>query len=105
MPKSTCPRRAAATCDCRFAKLAPRHHDVLVQVESNVAMALELLELATTWEELDYSGEEMIPPSDWIDFAAIHDWRDPALADRLFSVALDVINRSPQLALAARDRR
>jgi hypothetical protein len=68
-------------------------------------MALELLELATTWEELDYSGEAVIPPCDWLDFAAAHTWRDPELASRLFSVATDVASRSPEPALAARARR
>ena len=85
--------------------MAPLHHDVLVRVDDDLAMAVELLELATTWEELDYSGEAMIPPSDWLDFAAIHDWGDPELAERLFSVALDVVNRSAQPALAVRARR
>ena len=61
-------------------------------------MALELLELATTWEELDYSGQALIPPCDWLDFAAAHNWRDPELATRLFSVAIDVASRSPEPA-------
>jgi hypothetical protein len=78
--------------------MAPVHHDALVQIDGDVTMALELMELATTWEELDYSGEAVIPPSDWLDFAAIHDWRDPELAARLFGVALDVVNRSPRPA-------
>jgi hypothetical protein len=87
-----------ATCTCRYAKTAPLHHDLLLNVEDDVAMALELLELATTWEELDYSGEAVIPPCDWLDFAAAHSWRDPELASRLFSVALDVAARSPEPA-------
>jgi hypothetical protein len=82
--------------------MAPLHHDTLVQIDGDVSMALELLELATTWEELDYSGEAVIPPSDWLDFAALHDWRDPELAGRLFSVALDVAHRSARPAMARR---
>jgi hypothetical protein len=84
--------------------MAPLHHDLLVQVDAEVVMAVELLELATTWEELDYSGEAVIPPSEWLDFAAIHDWRDRDLAERLFSVAIDMVSRGSQPALVARAR-
>lgn len=104
MPKTTCHRRPAAICECRFAVLAPRHHDMLVNVEVDVAMAVELLELATTWEELDYSGEAVIPPRDWLDFAAAHTWRNPDMALRLFSVATDVACRHPERVLVARAR-
>jgi hypothetical protein len=105
VPNTTCYRRPAITCQCRFAGLAPRHHDMLVNVESDVTMAVELLELATTWEELDYSGEAVIPPCDWLDFAAAHNWRDPDLAFRLFSVATDVASRHPEPAVPVRVRR
>ena len=91
-------------CPCRFATTAPLHHDMLLRVETDVTMAVELIELATTWEELDYSGEAVIPPSDWLDFAAIHPWRDAELALRLFGVATDVAARHPQPAMAAWDR-
>ena len=105
MPKSTFPRRPIAACDCRFARTAPLHHDVLLRVDGDVTMALDLLELATTWEELDYSGEAVIPPSDWLDFVAIHDWDDRDLTERLFSVAIDVVSRNRQPAMANRVRR
>jgi hypothetical protein len=58
-----------------------------------VAAALDLFELATTWEELDYSAEDLVPPADWLDFAAEHRWEHPELAERLFSVAVDVALR------------
>ena len=102
MTKTMCARRPAATCDCRFARSAPGHHDLLLNVEFDVATTLELMELAATWEELDYSEEAVIPPSDWMDFAAAHNWRDPDLAARLFSLAIDVAARRPEPALAAR---
>lgn len=102
MPKTTCARRPAATCDCRFARLAPRHHDLLLNVEVDVATTLELMELATTWEELDYSGEAVIPPCDWMDFAAAHNWRNPELAARLFSLAIDVAARRSEPAISRR---
>ena len=100
-----CARRPAATCDCRFARIAPRHHDSLLNVEVDVAVTVELMELATTWEELDYSGEAVIPPCDWLDFAASHTWRDPELASRVFSLANDVAARRPDPAFAGRSRR
>lgn len=105
MSKTTCARRPAASCHCRFARLAPRHHDLLLNTEGDVATALELLELATTWEELDYSDEALIPPCDWMDFAAAHNWRDPELATRLFSLAIDVAARRTEPALVGRGRR
>jgi hypothetical protein len=98
-------RRPAPSCPCRFAAAAPRHHDILVNVEADVAMTVELVELATTWEELDYSGEAVIPPSDWLDFAAVHTWRDPELATRLFSVASDIAARGVEPAVPLRARR
>jgi hypothetical protein len=101
LSKTTCARRPAATCECRFAKIAPRHHDRLLNVEADVATTLELMELATTWEELDYSEEAVIPPSDWMDFAAAHNWRNPELAFRLFSLAIDVARR-PEPAMSRR---
>jgi hypothetical protein len=92
VPKTTA-CRARVACHCRFAREAPRHHDLLVRVDADVAAALDLFELATTWEELDYSAEDLVPPADWLDFAAEHRWRDPELAERLFSVAVDVAFR------------
>lgn len=102
MSKTTCARRPAVACACRFAKTAPRHHDLLLNVEADVATTLELMELATTWDELDYSGEAVIPPCDWLDFVAAHHWRDPELAFRLFSLAIDVAARRPEPAMARR---
>jgi hypothetical protein len=72
-----------------------------VNVESDVAMALELMEMAVTWEELDYSGEMVIPPCEWMEFATAHNWRDPDVATRLFSVAADVASRTATPAVAA----
>lgn len=105
MPKTTCARRPAVPCACRFATIAPGHHDLLLNVEVDVATTLELMELATTWEEIDYSAEAVIPPCDWMDFAATHNWRDPELASRLFSLAIDVAARRAEPALAGRGRR
>ena len=77
-------------CSCPFAGAAPAHHDQLLRAPTDVSVALELLELATTWSELDYSAEALIPPGDWLAFVARHDWGEEELAERLFSVAVDV---------------
>ena len=80
-------------CACRFATEAPAHHDLLVRAPTDVAAALELVELAVTWHELDYSQEDVIPPPDWLDFAADHHWDDPDRAERLFLAAVDIAQR------------
>ncbi len=122
MPKTICPRRpvpdagvpdagvpdagvpdaGVPACHCRFSREAPSHHDLLARVDTDVTAALELFELATTWQELDYSGEAVLPPGDWLDFAAEHCWTDPDLAERLFSVAVDVATRRGAPAAATR---
>lgn len=70
------------------------HHDRLLAVETDTDELLELVELAVTWSELDYSHATLIPPSQWIDFAARHQWRDPERAMRIFSLATDIALRS-----------
>ncbi len=101
MPKTTA-CRAPVACSCRFAREAPLHHDALLRVDADVAAALELFELATTWEELDYSGEALVEPADWLEFAAEHRWRNPEVAERLFSVAVDVALRRGAPATSTR---
>jgi hypothetical protein len=90
MAQTTFAPRSTALCTCRFASTAPAHHDQLLQAGSDVAMALDLVELAITWNELDYSQEEVIPPADWLEFAADHLWEDSDVALRLFSAAVDI---------------
>jgi len=69
------------------------HHDRLLTVEFDIDELLELVELAVTWGELDYSGAAVVPPDQWLDFAACHEWRDPDRAARIFSVATDIALR------------
>lgn len=73
-----------------------RHHDRLLTVESDVEELLALVELAVTWGELDYSGAAVVPPEQWLEFAACHQWRDPERAARIFSVATDIARRAGQ---------
>ena len=77
-------------CPCPFADAAPDHHDRLLRAPMDVSMALELIELAVTWAELDYSAETLIAPGDWRAFVAWHDWVDRDTAERIFDVAVDV---------------
>jgi hypothetical protein len=63
-------------------------------VATDVTMTLELVELALTWPELDYTDAAVIPPTDWLEFADRHRWPHPDMAYRLFSAARDVALRS-----------
>lgn len=78
---------------CAVAPAARHHHDRLLTVEFDIDELLELVELAVTWGELDYSGAAVVPPEQWQAFAACHEWRDPDRAARIFSVATDIALR------------
>ena len=93
------PRRtplAAARClgSCVFREQAPWHHDQLLAASDSVEHAADLLDLAVTWGELDYSGEQLIDPGQWLRFLAAHRWPDHDLAARIFGLAEDVALRS-----------
>lgn len=98
MPDTTLPERPAPPCPCRFVNGRTAHHDELMRAPTEVGVAVALLELATSWCEIDYSGEALIPPADWLSFAADHDWHNPDLAQRLFGVAVDIARRSIALS-------
>lgn len=84
-------RPAGCTCaDRRWTS----HHDRLLRVESDPDEMLELLELAVTWCELDYSATPVVPPEHWGGFALAHDWQDPARMERLFGLAADIALRA-----------
>lgn len=63
-------------------------------MDSDIDEMLELMELAVTWGELDYSGELVIPPTQWLDFLDRHEWRDADRAVRIFTLATDIALRS-----------
>lgn len=90
MAQTTFPPRSVTVCPCRFATASPAHHDRLLRAETDLAVAVELLELAVTWSELDYSEEQVIAPAEWLAFVAEHPWHDREGVTRLFSVAVDV---------------
>jgi hypothetical protein len=91
---------------CASAAEHPEHHDRLLTVDSCVDAVLELLEMAVTWHELDWSGTSVVGPEHWLTFAGEHDWADPERAERVFILAADVVGRAaagppPENALAA----
>ena len=98
MKDTTLPGRTNSTCACRFFDGRSAHHDELLRAPTEVDMAVALLELATSWCEIDYSGEALIPPADWPSFAAEHSWPNSDLAQRLFDVAVDVSRQSIALS-------
>ncbi|MEW6153703.1 MAG: hypothetical protein AB1673_06905 [Actinomycetota bacterium] len=60
---------------------------------TDLTATLDLVEMAVTWAELDYSHEDVIPPRRWLEFAAEHEWEDPDVAERLFSAAAEIALR------------
>ena len=55
---------------------------------------VELIEMAATWGELEYGETEpVIPPSEWIDFAAEHAWVD---ANRVFDALVALSSLVPR---------
>lgn len=92
------PLSATVPLDTPWCRCADRrwraHHDRLLRVETDVDEMLELLELAVTWSELDYSDAAVVPPERWTDFALAHVWGDPDRMERLFGLAADIALRS-----------
>lgn len=82
-------------CGCRFEQSAPAHHRRLVSLEADPMISLvELIEMAATWNELEYGEiEPVIPPSEWIDFAEAHAWSD---GDRVFDALVALASLVPR---------
>jgi phosphosulfolactate synthase len=78
---------------CGAAIRYPAHHDRLLTVDSNVDALLELLEIAVTWHELDYSETPVVSPQEWLTFTDDHAWRHPDRARQAFSLAVDIASR------------
>jgi hypothetical protein len=85
---------------CGFRSTTRVHHDRLLSIEHNPDEVLELMELAVTWGELDYSGQRLVPPQRWLEFADAHDWHDHDRASRVFSLAYDIALHSSRLGAA-----
>jgi hypothetical protein len=78
---------------CPAATEHPDHHDRLLTVDTCVDAVTELFEIAVTWRELDWSGSAVVGPQHWPGFAAAHDWVDAERAERVFSLAADIVGR------------
>jgi hypothetical protein len=92
------------TC-CSGCPVGPSraHHDRLLAVDTDPAAVLELIELAVTWYELDYSGAAMVGPADWETFAQRHRWSFPERAEQAFLLATDIVRRgAPRTSVPAR---
>ena len=93
-----CPVTVVPLVRCRPDRRTRDHHDRLLRVEDDPDEVLELMELAVTWGELDYTEVDVVPPEAWIDFATGHRWQNPERVLRLFSLATDVALRGPHPA-------
>jgi hypothetical protein len=89
---------AGCSVRCGFRTSTRVHHDRLLSVDHNPDELLELMELAVTWGELDYTSERLIPPDRWMDFFARHEWHDRDRAGRVFALAYDVALHSSRLS-------
>lgn len=69
------------------------HHDRLLAVDTDPDVLLELVQLAVTWHELDYTAEAVVPPAEWETFAQRHHWAYPERAEMAFMLASDIVNR------------
>jgi hypothetical protein len=67
------------------------HHARLAAIEHDQDAVLDLMELALTWPELEYSEKSTIPPESWMAFLESHRWTDPDRAERIFSLATDIV--------------
>jgi hypothetical protein len=72
---------------CVFGGPTTWHHDRLIAIDDDPDGLLELIELAVTWAELDYSTTPVIPPHRWMSFLHSHHWPDPHRAERILSIA------------------
>lgn len=85
-------RLAACIGECGASRYR-EHHDRLLRVDTDPDAMLDLMELAVTWHELDYSAEPVVGPREWSTFALRHRWTDPVRAATLFGLALDIVGR------------
>lgn len=75
---------------CAFDAETQWHHRQLMTIESDHDVLLDLIELAVTWPELEYSETPTISPAHWIPFVESHRWVDSQRVERIFSVATDI---------------
>lgn len=78
------------------------HHDRLLAVDTDLDVALELMELAVTWHELEYPRDALVGPAEWETFAHRHLWARPERAEQAFLLAVDIAAKgAPRLRSAS----
>ena len=93
-------------CGCEWERHDRTGHDDLITIENCGAytevlrQVSHLLELALNWSSIETEG--YVPPFEWTDFAARHDWTDSATVVRLLTNLKDVW-QAQQNAQAGRD--
>jgi hypothetical protein len=75
---------------CVFDAATEWHHRRLMTIESDPEVLLELIEVAVTWPELEYSETPTIAPEDWVPFVENHHWADQDRVERIFGLATDI---------------
>jgi hypothetical protein len=75
---------------CVFDAATEWHHRRLMTIESDQDVVLELIEVAVTWPELEYSETPTIAPEHWTTFVENHHWADQDRVERIFSLATDI---------------
>jgi hypothetical protein len=84
-------RLAGCRASCAFGGATERHHRRLKAIEHDPEAVLELMELAITWPELEYSEADVIPPESWGAFVNSHRWADLNHVRRIFGLAIDIV--------------
>jgi hypothetical protein len=84
-------RNSRCRATCAFGGVMVGHHNRLMAIEEDPDALVELMELAVTLPELDYSDRPIIPPGLWMAFVDSHVWVSPHRIDRIFSVATDIV--------------
>jgi hypothetical protein len=88
-PASAPNSRCRATC--AFGGVMIGHHNRLMAIEEDPDALVELMELAVTLPELDFSHIPIVPPGLWMAFVGSHVWVSPHRVERIFSVATDIV--------------
>jgi hypothetical protein len=90
MTAAHAPLRLVTCLDACSSSRSRAHHDRLLAVDTDLDVALELMELAVTWYELDHPREALLGPVEWETFAQRHRWACPERAEQAFMLAVDI---------------
>lgn len=91
-PTRASARNSRCRAACAFVGVMVGHHNRLMAIEEDPDALLELMELAVSLPELDYSDMPIIRPGLWMAFVDSHVWVSPHRVERIFSVATDIVS-------------